>query len=466
MYRLRYAVWLLLAWTAGAGADKPAMLRSLQVELPGQEQNVIKTSWPGIGCWFWSEEEFKPEGYKRFLDLHAKHSAFRFLTTSIRHPVEVTDPEVHDQIKAAAEYARGLGMGIVMDLDVRLARGAFERRHPDEMQEIVRLREVALGGPGEAALTVEPINLGDHYTYRARGYDSIAARVLRVYSYVSGPQGIEPGSVEDITDRVRVEQADAKGVRVSIPRGRRGFGTHRLRPGGLHAVYARRLRPAPHRVRTEYPPAVRRCPPGGRLQGRVGIPRPARPAPRRPLFLAGHGRGVRPAPAGPRPGAGPAADGQGGGRAGERPRRRHQPLHGHVLAAERRGRERVLRFHQAGIRPSGHVRHAPDLVPVSRPPGSLQERAELVGLPARPRPDRRGHALRGPDRAGQEVAQPALVQHVLRAVREILRGRPLAARAGRRPDEFPSALAPPDAKPDHFACCPARSWRPTRAFAC
>jgi hypothetical protein len=217
MRRLRFAALFLMAWAILAGADKPAMLRSLQVELPGQEQNAIKTSWPGIGCWFWSEEEFKPEGWKRFLDLHAKHSACQFLTTSIRHPVEVTDPEVHDRIKAAAEYARGLGLEIVMDLDVRLARGAFERRHPGEMQEIVRWREVALGGPGEAALTVEPINLGDHYTYRARGYDSIAARVLRVYSYVAGPQGIARGSVEDITDRARVEQADAKGVRVSIP---------------------------------------------------------------------------------------------------------------------------------------------------------------------------------------------------------------------------------------------------------
>ncbi|MCX6873637.1 MAG: hypothetical protein NTW21_07490 [Verrucomicrobia bacterium] len=198
-------------------APEPAALRSLQVALPGQEHNAIKNSWPGIGCWFWSAEEFQPDGYKRFLDLHAQHSGFGLLTTSIRHPVEVTDPKVHDQLKAAAMYARERGMGLVLDLDVRLARQAFMDKHPGELQEIVRLREVALTNSGEAGLTVEPLNLGDHYTYRVRGYDSIAARVLRVFSYVAGAAGIEPDSVSDITGRCNVQQADARGVRIAIP---------------------------------------------------------------------------------------------------------------------------------------------------------------------------------------------------------------------------------------------------------
>ncbi|NQT85894.1 hypothetical protein HQ560_03970 [bacterium] len=199
-----------------AGSSKTA-LRSTQVELPNQEHNVIKTSWPAIGCWFWTREEFQPEGYKPFIDLYEKHSPFRLLTTSIRHPVEVTDPNVHDQIKAAAEYARAHGMAIVMDLDVRLARQAFMDKHPGEMQEVVRLREVALAGSGEADLAIKPINLGDHYTFRARGYESLSARVLRVYSYVRDAKGIEPDTVRDITRRCKVQQADARGVRVTIP---------------------------------------------------------------------------------------------------------------------------------------------------------------------------------------------------------------------------------------------------------
>ena len=70
-----------------ASAEPEKQLRCLQVELPHQEHDAIKASWPGIGCWFWTAEEFQPEGYKRFLDLYEKHSAFRLLThTPSRQP--------------------------------------------------------------------------------------------------------------------------------------------------------------------------------------------------------------------------------------------------------------------------------------------------------------------------------------------------------------------------------------------
>ena len=199
------------------GADDS--LRSLRVELAGQEHNAIKTSWPGIGCWFMTAPDFEPDGFKRFIDLHDKHSGYELLTTSIRHHVEVTQPEVHDQIKRAAEYARAHGMQVVMDLDVRLAREAFMRKHPGEMQEIVRLREVPLPSEGEASLKIPAITLGDHYTNPERGvraYETISARLLRAYSYVAGPRGIEPGTVQDITTRCRLTQADTNRLEVRI----------------------------------------------------------------------------------------------------------------------------------------------------------------------------------------------------------------------------------------------------------
>ncbi len=173
--------------------------------------------WPGIGCWFWTAEEFEPDGFKRFIDLHAKHADFELLTTSIRHPVEVSDPKVHDQIKAAAEYARARGMALVMDLDVRLARQAFLDRYPDEMQELLRLQEVPLESEGEVEVEVTPLELGDHYTFRARPYESLSGRVVRVYAYRSGPDGIAAGTVEDITDRCRVVEASSARIRVAIP---------------------------------------------------------------------------------------------------------------------------------------------------------------------------------------------------------------------------------------------------------
>jgi hypothetical protein len=64
-------------------------LRSTQVELPGQEHNAIKTSWPGMGTWFWTAKEFERDGYKPFIDLYAKHTNFRLSMTSIRQNVWV-----------------------------------------------------------------------------------------------------------------------------------------------------------------------------------------------------------------------------------------------------------------------------------------------------------------------------------------------------------------------------------------
>jgi hypothetical protein len=202
------------AGTSQGDAEEAKLVRSLQVELPGQEQNVMRQSWPAMGCWFWSERELQPNGYQRFIDLHGQHSAFRLLTASIRRPLEVTDPRVHDQVKQAAQYAEAHDMRLVMDLDVRVARKAFMERYPDELQEILRLREVAMSDSGEATLTVEPLRLGDHYT---PSYPSVSGRVVCVYSYVADSQGIEPDSVQDITARVKIVEATPHVVKVAIP---------------------------------------------------------------------------------------------------------------------------------------------------------------------------------------------------------------------------------------------------------
>ena len=129
----------------------------------------------------------------------------------------MTDPKVHDQIRRAAEYARDRDLALVMDLDVRLARSAFMAAHPDELQEIVRLREVSLPTNGEVELEVATVGGGDHYTFRAPPYHPVKSRLLRVYSYGRDPDGIDPTSVTDITARCRVLQADARALRVAIP---------------------------------------------------------------------------------------------------------------------------------------------------------------------------------------------------------------------------------------------------------
>lgn len=223
-----FAGWCMLIWCMTAsvyaaenpqnkviavGNAKPgdASVRSLQVKLLGQRNNSIKTSWPGICTWFWVAAEFRHEGYKRFIDLHEKHSNIRLLATSIRHPVWVTDPEVHDQIKAAAIYARAHDMAMVMDLDVRLARQAFMEKYPDELQELVELSEVALKESGNVALKIGSQGFGDHYTFCAEKYRPVSGRLLRAYSYSDGVD-----DVQEITRRCKVEQADNSAVQVSI----------------------------------------------------------------------------------------------------------------------------------------------------------------------------------------------------------------------------------------------------------
>lgn len=186
--------------------------RRIQIELPDQENNILKFSQPGIGTWFWVEQEFKPEGYKSFIDLYAKHTNFGLLTTSIRHDRWVGDPAVHDQLKAAASYARANDMGIVFDLDVRLSREAFRDLYPKEQQELVRIREIDLKEKGTVTIEIDGIQIGDHYTFGpAPDYDSYSSRLLRVYS-----RGSSDYDVQDITDRCKIERADGEVIRISI----------------------------------------------------------------------------------------------------------------------------------------------------------------------------------------------------------------------------------------------------------
>ncbi len=173
---------------------------------------------PSLGCWFWTEAEFRPEGYQPFLDLVGRHAAFNLLTTSLRVPHrEVTEGAVHDQIGQAAAYAQRYDMRLVMDLDVRLARRAFQQAYPEELQEMLRLREVELAATGEVALTIAADVPSDHYTFATTPYVPVASRLVRVYVCRRSDGEIDPASVKEITARCRVVEAATNMLRVSIP---------------------------------------------------------------------------------------------------------------------------------------------------------------------------------------------------------------------------------------------------------
>lgn len=194
----------VMSMAAATVADQAASLR-LPADVP-----------PVIAVWGWREAEFAPEGYRAHIEMVARHSATNLFAATIRAPGRlVTDRAVHDQIKAATEFASRFGIGIAMDLDVRLARETFAKAYPGELQEMLRLREVALKDAGEVTLNIASEQLSDHYTYQS-GYFPQAGRLVRAYAYERGDKGIKPDTVQDITARC-VVKVDAKAAVVSIP---------------------------------------------------------------------------------------------------------------------------------------------------------------------------------------------------------------------------------------------------------
>ena len=137
---------------------------------------------PVLGCWFWRGDEFNPQGYKRFIDKANIHSPYNILVQSTRaFEKEVTDDDVYRQIKLAAEYAMKKGIPMTVDLDVRLARRAFEAKYPDELQEMLILQEVEFSGKDTLETVVYSHKLIDHYTGNTTNYISLQGSLLRVY---------------------------------------------------------------------------------------------------------------------------------------------------------------------------------------------------------------------------------------------------------------------------------------------
>lgn len=165
---------------------------------------------PEIYAWFWMEREFQPEGYRAFVDMVAEHSNFGLLTTSLRVPTrEVTEPDTHDRIKRAVDYAHSRGLRVAFDLDVRLARGAFRKLHPDQQQWMLRITEV----PARTkAAVVRPLDLSDHMTAPGGSYEALSGKLLGVFRREAGNRIV---AVEGAHAAVE----SAAEVRVDLPAG-------------------------------------------------------------------------------------------------------------------------------------------------------------------------------------------------------------------------------------------------------
>ena len=173
---------------------------------------------PALGCYFVHEEDLQAAHYQAYLDTVAAHAGFSLLTTSLRIPKgELTDDNIRDAIRGITEYAAKLNIGIVMDLDVRLAREAFQHAYPGELQEMLRLRETPRAADGDTVLDIAAEVPSDHYTFHAIPYVPVSSRLVRVFAFARGPHGIESENVADITAACRVVERTEKTIRVAVP---------------------------------------------------------------------------------------------------------------------------------------------------------------------------------------------------------------------------------------------------------
>lgn len=173
---------------------------------------------PVIGAWFLKDDELESDGYKRLLDTFAAHSPYTLLSTSLRR--EVTDPFVHDHVGKAVRYAGSLGIRIAVELDVRVARRTFRERYPDELQEELVLKNVELPSSGAAEVAFAGKDLTDHMTGSTIPYQCLTTRVVRVYAFAIGPDGIDPATVRDVTGEgvSAIAEGPCK-LKVTVPAG-------------------------------------------------------------------------------------------------------------------------------------------------------------------------------------------------------------------------------------------------------
>lgn len=174
---------------------------------------------PVIGAWFWGNGTLDPDGFKPFLDNIAAHTPYTLLSTSVRVPRgEITDPIVIEQVAQAVRYAKSLGLEIAYEFDIRLARRAFQARYPDELQEELVLKAVDVPASGTASVSFEGHDLVDHMNGGTTPYLCLTSRVVRVYAFERGTNGIDPATVRDVTDLgVRAVADGPRKLTVTIP---------------------------------------------------------------------------------------------------------------------------------------------------------------------------------------------------------------------------------------------------------
>ncbi|MCK3683466.1 hypothetical protein [Maribellus sp. YY47] len=173
---------------------------------------------PVIGAWFWGENDFTADGYKASVDMFESYSCYDLLAVGIRRSGhDITDIDVHNQVKRAAEYAHEKGLKLALELDPRIARHKFQAMYPDELQQSLWLQEVPLSENEAVSTIVKSIDLSDHMTGNKVPYVSLSGALLRVYSYTKTSDGIDPNTLQDISDECKITVSTKDSLVVKLP---------------------------------------------------------------------------------------------------------------------------------------------------------------------------------------------------------------------------------------------------------
>lgn len=213
MHTVLLFLFLMFSWTA---------IMSQPVD-----HYILSRTPPVIGAWFWGEEQFEPDGYKSFIDQVSEHSCYTLLTTGIRlRGRDITDIDVHNQVKLAAEYAKEKGIGFTIELDPRLAPRKFEGLYPDELQESLWLEEISLSDKTPVETTIHSVILSDHMTGSRTPYIPLKSSLARAYVYQKTPEGINSETLKDITRECEVVISSNDSIIIRLPVNKRYDGLH------------------------------------------------------------------------------------------------------------------------------------------------------------------------------------------------------------------------------------------------
>ena len=171
---------------------------------------------PIMGVWVWNTEDLLGNDYVDKLDDLVNNYPYNLIIPFLRFPnYELLDPQVHKRVGEMALYLKGKGIGLVPDLDIRNSRKKFMDVYPNELQQMLRIREVK---HGNKKVVITPLLLSDHYSGgEITPYKAVKSQLLRAYSYQLCGDQIIPSTIKNLTNQCRVVTAVADSIVVELP---------------------------------------------------------------------------------------------------------------------------------------------------------------------------------------------------------------------------------------------------------